>query len=75
MGCVSQIVNVHWIIEKAKESQKKTSFCIIDYTKPFDCVDDNSGKFLKRWKYQTTLPVSWELYMQVKKQQLKPDME
>ena len=35
----------------------------------------NCGKFLKRWKYQTTLPVSWESYVQVKKQQLEPDMK
>ena len=33
------------------------------------------GKFLKRWEYQTTLPVSWEIHMQVKKQQLELDME
>lgn len=32
-------------------------------------------KFLKRWEYQTTLPASWESYMQVKKQQLELDME
>ena len=32
-------------------------------------------KFLKRWEYYTTLPVSWETCMQVKKQQLKPGME
>ena len=35
----------------------------------------NSVKFLKRWEYQTTLPASWEICMQVKKQQLEPDME
>ena len=35
----------------------------------------NCGKFLKRWEYSTTLPVSWETYMQVKKQELEPDME
>ena len=35
----------------------------------------NCGKFLKRWEYQTTLPASWEIYMQVKKQQLELDME
>ena len=32
-------------------------------------------KTLKRWEYQTTLPVSSEICMQVKKQQLEPDME
>ena len=35
----------------------------------------NRGKFLKRWEYQTTWPASWETYMQVRKQQLKLDME
>ena len=35
----------------------------------------NYGKYLKRWEYQTTLPASWETCMQVKKQQLEPDME
>ena len=33
------------------------------------------GKFWKRWEYQTTLPASCETFMQVKKQQLEPDME
>ena len=35
----------------------------------------NCGKFFKRWAHQTTLPASWETYMQLKKQQLEPDME
>ena len=35
----------------------------------------NCGKFFKRWKYQPTLPASWEIYMQVKKQKLEPEME
>ena len=35
----------------------------------------NCGKFLKRWEYQTTWPASWEICMQVKKQQLELDME
>ena len=33
------------------------------------------GKFLKRWDYQTTLSISWETYMQDKKQQLEPCMK
>ena len=36
---------------------------------------NNFGKFWKRWEYQTTLPASWEICVQVKKQQLEPDME
>ena len=38
-------------------------------------ITTNCGKFLQRWGYQTTLPASWEICMQVKKQQLEPDME
>ena len=35
----------------------------------------NCGKFWKRWEYQTTWSASWEIYMQVRKQQLELDME
>ena len=38
-------------------------------------ITANCGKFLKRWEYQATWPASWEMCMQVKKQQLEPDME
>ena len=38
-------------------------------------IIENCEKFLKRWEYQTTWPASWEICMQVKKQQLEPDME
>ena len=38
-GIRDQIDNIHWIIEKARESQKNIYFCIIDYAKAFDCVD------------------------------------
>ena len=51
-------------------------FCFTDYAKAFDCVDHNTlWKTLKRWEYQTTLPASWEICMQVRKQQLESDME
>ena len=63
-------------MEKAREFQKNIYFCFIDYAKAFDCVDQTScGKFWKRWDYQTTLSASWEICMQVKKQQLELDME
>ena len=65
-----------WIIEKAREFQKNIYFCFIGYDKAFDCVDHNKlCKFLKRWKYQTTLLACWEICLQVKKQQLDLDME
>ena len=39
------------------------------------CGSQQTGLFLKRWEYQTTLPASWETCMQLKKQQSEPDME
>ena len=62
-------------MEKAKEFQKNIYFCFIDYSKPFVWFTTNCEKFLKIWEYQTTLPVSWETCMQVRKQQLELDME
>ena len=71
-----QIGNILWIIKKAREFQRNIYFCFIDYAKVFDCVDHN-----KLWKilkevgipdHQTWL---WEIYMQVRKQQLELDME
>ena len=44
-GTRGQIANIHWIIEKAKESQKNIHFCFIDYAKAFHCVNHN-----KLWK-------------------------
>ena len=50
-----QIANIHWIIEKEREFQKNIYFCFIDYTKAFQCGSQkNCGRFLKRWKYQTS---------------------
>ena len=61
--------------KKQESSQKIIYFCFIDYTKAFVWIATNCGKFFKRWEYQTTLPASWEICMQVKKQQLESDME
>ena len=58
-GTRDQIVNIRWIIEKAKEFQKNIYFCIIDYSKAFNCVDHNKlWEVLRRWEYETTLPAS-----------------
>ena len=71
-----QIAKICWIIEKAREFQKNISCCFIDYVKAFDCVSHNKlCKFFKRWEYQITFLASWEICMQVKKQQLELDME
>ena len=37
-----QIANIHWIIKKARESQKNIYFCFTDYAKAFDCTVENS---------------------------------
>ena len=61
--------------QKKQESSRKTS-ASLTVLKPLTVwTTTNYGKFLKRWEYQTTLPVSWEACVQVKKQQLEPDME
>ena len=44
-GTRDRIVNICWIIAKAREFQKNIYFCFIDYTKAFECVDHN-----KLWK-------------------------
>ena len=75
-GIRDQIANILCIIEKASEFQKNIYFCFIYYTKALTVwIKINFGKFFKRWEYQTTLPASWEICMQVKKQQLELDME
>ena len=61
---------------KKQEFQKNIYFCFIDYAKAFDCVDHNElWKILKEMENQTTWPASWEICMQVKKQQLELDLE
>ena len=74
-GTRDQIANIRLIMEKAKEFQKNIYFCFIDDVKAFVCITINCGKFWKRWEYQTTWPASWEICMQVRKQQLELDME
>ena len=54
-GTRDQIANISWIMDKAREFQKNIYFCIIDYAKAFDYVDQaNCRKFFKRCEYQTT---------------------
>ena len=61
---------------KKQESSRKTSTSALLTAKAFDLwITTNCGKFFKRWENQTTWPASWEICMQVKKQQLELDME
>ena len=62
---------------KKQESSRKTSISVL-LIMPKSLtvwITTNCGKFFKRWEYQTTWPASWEICMQVKKQQLELDME
>ena len=50
-----QIANICWIIEKAREFQKKSTSASLTLLKPLTVwITANCGIFLQRWKYQTT---------------------
>ena len=75
-GTRDQIANIQWIIEKAEEFQKNICFCFTDYAKAFDCVDHNKlWKILNEMGIPDHLTCLLRICMQVKKQQLEPDME
>ena len=60
-------------LEKVSFHSNSKEMCVY-YT--FDCVDHNKvWKILKEMGIQTTWPASWEISMQVRKQQLELDME
>ena len=74
-GTRDQISNIPWIIEKAREFQKNIYFRFIDHTKVIDCVDHNKlWKILQELEIPDHLIASWEICMQVNKQQLELDM-
>ena len=75
-GTRDQIANIRWIIKKAREFQKNTYFCFIDYAKAFDCVGHNKlWKTLKEMGIPDHLTCLLRNLYEVKKQQLEPDME
>ena len=62
--------------KKQESSRKASTSDLLIMPKPLTIwITTNCGKFFKRWEYQTTWPPSWEISMQVKKQQLELDME
>ena len=61
--------------QKKQENFRRTSASLTTLKPLTVWITTNCGKFLKRSKYQTTLPASCENCMQVKKQQLEPDMK
>ena len=61
---------------KQESSRKTSTSALLTMPMPLTVwITTNYGKFLKRWEYQTTWPPSWEICMQVKKQQLELDMD
>ena len=71
-----QIANILWIIEKERQFQKSIYFCFIDYAKDFDCVDHSKlWKILQEMGIPDHLTCLWEIYMQVRKQQLVLEMK
>ena len=75
-GSRDQIANIRCIIEEWESSRKTSISALLTMPKPlYVCITTNCGKFFKRWEYQSTSPTSWEICMQVKKQQLELDME
>ena len=75
-GTRDQIVNICWIIKKAREFQKNIYFCFIDYAKAFDSVDHNKlWKILKQMGIPDHLTCLLTNLMQVRKQELEMDME
>ena len=74
-GTRDQIANICWIIKK-QECFRKNIFLLYWLCQSlWLCGSQQTGKFWKRWEYQTTWPASWEICMQVRKQQLELDME
>ena len=69
-GTGDQIANICWIIEMQESSRKTSTSGLLTMLKPLTVwVTTHSGKFFKRYKYHTTWPASWEICMQVRKQQ------
>ena len=62
--------------KKQEIAKKNIYFCFTDYAKAFDCVDHNKlWEILQEMGIPDTWPTSWEICMQVRKQQLELDME
>ena len=54
-----QIANISWIIEEARDFQKKSTSALLTMSKPLTMwITTDCGKYFKRWEYQTTLPIS-----------------
>ena len=70
-GTRDQIANIHWIIEKSREFQKNMYFFLLTMPMPVLCRSQKNWKILR----DASWPDSWEICMQVKKQQLELNMK
>ena len=74
-GIRDQIDNICGSWRKQGSSRKASASTSLTTLKPLTVwITTNSAKFLKRWEYKTTLLISWETCMWVKKQQLELNM-
>ena len=68
-GIREQVANIFWIIEKQSSPRKTSTFVSLTTLNTMTVwIITNCEKFLKRWEYQTVLPVSWEICVWIKKQ-------
>ena len=67
--------SIHSLKKQESARKKSTSALLIMLKLLTVWITTNCRKFFKRWEYQTSWPASWEICMQVKKQQLELDME
>ena len=75
-GTRDQIANIKLPSSKKQESSEKHLLLLYWLCQSFWLYESQqTGKFLKKWEYQTIWPASWEICMQVKKQQWEQDME
>ena len=71
-----QIANMNGSSKKQESSRKASISALLTMPKPLTVwITINCGKFWKRWEYKTSWPASWEICMQVRKQQFELDME
>ena len=75
-GNRDEIANIRGSSKKQESFRKTSTFALLTMPKTLTMwITAKCRKFFKRWEYQTTWPASWEICMQVKKQQLELDVE
>ena len=75
-GTRDQIAKSAGSLKKQESYSKTPTSLLLTMPKPLTVwITINCGKFWKRWEYQTTWPGSWEICMQVEKQQFELDIE